>query len=366
MSEKAPYARDMISTPETDWGSTLRTVSPARIILALELMSETGIAHEAVLEGTGLAVAHLDVADLKTSSRQFDMVLCNMARLDPRPEIGVLMGQRVKASTYGMFGYALLCAPTLRDAFESGVRYQPLTGGPDKQRWYLSDSNVVWLPMGDTNLFELDFSHAEAMVMRDYHVTSTVSVIRDVMGPWCRPELVRLTGSPPQHAAQMANAMQCALEFASARNEILYSATLLDRAPQLASPITAAEVSQTCARLLDQMRWDTGTTRRVYHELTNRPGHFPDLEAVASDLCMTSRTLRRKLAAEGTSFRELLDEVRCALANDYLQSSDLPIDDIAQALDFNDTPSFRRAYRRWTGKTPSAARNQGFSSQSAT
>lgn len=355
----------MSATPETDWGSTLKTVSPARIILALELMSETGISREAALEGTGLVGTDLDATDLRTSSQQFDTVLCNMARLDPRPESGVLLGQRVKASTYGMFGYALLCAATLSDAFEAGVQYQPLTGGPDKQRWYVEGNNVVWLPMGDSNLFDLEFSKVEAMVMRDYHTTATVSVVRDVMGPWCRPELVRLTAQAPDHAAQLASAMQCALEFQCPRNEILYAASIMDRAPQLASPVTAAEVSQACAHLLNQMRWDTATTRRVYHELTSRPGRFPDLETVASKLCVTSRTLRRKLAAEGTSYRALLDQVRCALANDYLQSSDLPIDDIAHALEFNDTPSFRRAYRRWTGKTPSAARAQGYSSQSA-
>jgi len=70
----------------------------------------------------------------------------------------------------------------------------------------------------------------------------------------------------------------------------------------------------------------------------------------------SSRTLRRKLEAEGSSYSGLLTDVRHALAVDYLNSTLLGINDIAAALGFSDAASFRHAFKRWTGKTPNEYR----------
>ena len=73
---------------------------------------------------------------------------------------------------------------------------------------------------------------------------------------------------------------------------------------------------------------------------------------------MTSRMLRRKLEAEGTSYSALLSDVRKALALDFLASTELSIDDIANALGFSDAVGFRHAFKRWTGKWPSDYRSR--------
>ena len=146
------------------------------------------------------------------------------------------------------------------------------------------------------------------------------------------------------------------VEFDQPVNELHYALAWLERTPQLANPITAAQMSRTLARLLQEQKWQSGLTRRVYDELTRTPGRFPEMEAIAAALCMTSRNLRRKLDAEGTSYSQLLDEVRRALAQDYLRTPTLGIDDIAAALGFGDAASFRRAYKRWTGRSPGEAR----------
>jgi transcriptional regulator GlxA family with amidase domain len=71
---------------------------------------------------------------------------------------------------------------------------------------------------------------------------------------------------------------------------------------------------------------------------------------------MTSRTLSRKLAAEGISYSDLLARVRHALALDYLRTTRLSMEDIAEALGFSDANSFRQAFRRWSGKSPTEYR----------
>ena len=73
---------------------------------------------------------------------------------------------------------------------------------------------------------------------------------------------------------------------------------------------------------------------------------------------MTSRTLRRKLEVEGTSFTDLVASIRKALAIDYLSTTRLSTDDIATAIGFSDAVSFRHAFKRWTGKPPSEYRRE--------
>ena len=83
------------------------------------------------------------------------------------------------------------------------------------------------------------------------------------------------------------------------------------------------------------------------------PGRFDDMETLARKLNTTSRTLRRRLHLEGTSYQDLLAEVRCNLAKEYLRSTRMTTEDIAETLGFSDAANFRHAFRRWTGKNPS-------------
>ena len=140
--------------------------------------------------------------------------------------------------------------------------------------------------------------------------------------------------------------------------ELHYPRAWLDRAPLMANPIAAAQMSETCAQMLGQLQRAEGMSHRVCQELTrSAPGRFPDMETIANTLCMTSRNLRRKLEAEGTSYQALLDGVRQSLARDYLNNSFLGVDDIRAALGFSEAAAFRHAFKRWTGVTPAEFRH---------
>ena len=80
--------------------------------------------------------------------------------------------------------------------------------------------------------------------------------------------------------------------------------------------------------------------------------HVKSVGLVAERLGMSERTLRRKLEQEGTSFRELIDELRAHAAIKYVRDTDLTIEDVAYALGFIDAAAFRRAFRRWTKSAP--------------
>lgn len=74
--------------------------------------------------------------------------------------------------------------------------------------------------------------------------------------------------------------------------------------------------------------------------------------AVSKRLGVPVRTLKRRLQQQGTSYREIVDEVRTEVAIKYLRETDLSIEDIAYSLGFSEAANFRRAFRRWTKETP--------------
>jgi AraC-like DNA-binding protein len=84
--------------------------------------------------------------------------------------------------------------------------------------------------------------------------------------------------------------------------------------------------------------------------LMSTPGVLPPMEDVAAALNVTTRTLRRRLLAENTSFAKILDDVRSSLALEYLKTTKMSADDIATLLGFSDSPAFRKALKRWTGQ----------------
>ena len=96
----------------------------------------------------------------------------------------------------------------------------------------------------------------------------------------------------------------------------------------------------------------TSCVDEVRERISARPGFIPNLEQVANDLAVSPRTLRRRLAAEGTKFQKVLDEVRLDMAQEYLAISTLPVGTIAELLGFSHQANFGHAFKRWCGLSP--------------
>ncbi|MEX3985473.1 AraC family transcriptional regulator [Paraburkholderia sp. EG287A] len=331
--------------------------SPSKLAALIEAASKLGLDASGILAGTGLDSQAIADPFTLTSSQQFLTAARNAVRLHTHSDLGVRVGCLLHASSYGMFGYAMLCSETMAQAFDSAVRFHQLSNGLLDIRWAKQGDTASWFfpSREEVMLPELDSSLHEFLI--DLQFAVHVTVIKDVMGGWCLPARAQFSRDQPAHAALLSEALECPVTFDQPGNVLSYPAAWLSRAPQLAHPITAAQVSSQCAQLLEELRSQSAITRRVYEELTRTPGRFPEIEAIAEGMCMSARTLHRKLDAAGTSYSELLTNVRKALAIDYLDTTTLSIEDIAQALSFSDAVSFRHAFKRWTGKNPSEVRH---------
>ncbi|QQX86598.1 AraC family transcriptional regulator [Cupriavidus necator] len=335
-----------------------RRFTPAKLAALLAVTSEAGLDSRAVLAGTNLDLAAIADPFTLTSPHQFLTAVRNAIRLRGKPDLGVKVGSRLHASSYGMYGYALLCSEAMSRAFDVAVKYHRLANGMLDIRWIEQEGMASWLFPNHDAIPQPDVDEPMYHFLIDMQIAIHVTLIKDVMGPWCVPARAMFTQAEPAHAAALAEVLECPLAFDQPQTMLSYPAAWLSRAPQLANPITAAQMSAHCARMLEAFRLEAGITRRVFQELTRMPGRFPEIEKIAENLGMTSRTLRRKLEAEGTSYSELLTNVRKALAVDYLTTTSLSTEDIGLALGFSDAVGFRHAFKRWTGQTPNAVRRK--------
>jgi AraC-like DNA-binding protein len=151
---------------------------------------------------------------------------------------------------------------------------------------------------------------------------------------------------------------QCPILFDQDMVEMRFDTSLLKLKLKYADEETEGVCEERCRQLLDRLG-STGTiTDQVRRIIYQSPCDRRDVETVASELCMSPRTLRRHLTKENTSFRLVLNEVRQALAIDYLCRTDLSIDEIAFLLGYSETSNFRHAFKQWVGESPTSYRKQ--------
>lgn len=327
-----------------------RLNAPYKIATLVETVAPMGIDEEAVLQGTGLRPEQLRDPVVKISVRQFTLACRNAMRAGAAADTPFHVGTRMRISSYGMYGYALLCCETLRDVAQLAVKYHRLATPTVDFSFREEGGEAVW---SFDNIVDLEPDDPLYRFLVELQFAIHVTLGTDLLGPAFKLSRVRARFAVPPDLAGYREHLGCPTEFGQEANELRYPIALLDAQPTYRNPITVAMASEVCERLLDEGQRDSGVAGRVYRLLMQVPGQFDDMETLASKLNTTSRTLRRKLQIEGTSYQDILGEVRCQLAKEYLRTTRLSTEDIADALGFSDAANFRHAFRRWTGKNTS-------------
>jgi AraC-like DNA-binding protein len=182
-----------------------------------------------------------------------------------------------------------------------------------------------------------------------------VSLMRDIMGPAFAPDEIRLT-YPAVGDAGFPRELGCSVRFAEPANRIVFRSAWLEQEARLGNKTTYPSIVALCDDLLDDLTLRIGIAGKIRELLLTDIANPPTCSAAARLLGVNDRSLRRKLRQQGLSYRSLLDELRTQIALNYLRTTKLSNEDIALALGFSDAANFRRAFHRWTNKTPSDIR----------
>lgn len=307
---------------------------------------------DAWFAGQGLSVAQIRQPDTLVSFRQAATVLRRALRALPPEAVGLQMGSREGLASFGMLGLAMASCRTVREAFETGLRYHLASGSLMDVEQELGASEVALRARERFPEPELLPFLCEEMFF------STTALIRAMVGNDINPRRVELGYPAPAYAATYQRLFNCPVHFDCEANRLTFDAALLDRPLTTYSPASFAAALAACRRLIETPAVSQDVVTSVENLLRGNLRQRPSMAEIARDLNITERTLRRQLADAGQCFSDIRDRVLEQRATALLRDSSLTVGAIAAELGFGDLRDFRRAFRRWTGQTPQDLRRQ--------
>ncbi len=326
--------------------------SAASVELLVAYGRQKGLSTTALLRGSGISRAQLTDPNVELAAVRELRVIANFLRLAGAPHLGLDFGQRYRFTTYGLWGYGLISSATVGEALDMALRYLPLSF-LFTQVHYRHDRELATLSFD-----EPDFSDELRQFVVERDMAAAAALIRDLAGDDFALTRLRLRSPDAVHRPRPAPLRVFGAEpvFGAPRNEIAVDAALLARPLPGANPITAAMCEQLCAELV-RRRTAQSSTSHVVSQYLAVPGiRLPDLAQMARHLNTSERTLKRRLQAEGTSFRLLLESRRRGLALELLRERELSLSAIAERLGYADLSSFSQAHKRWHGVSPRTLR----------
>ena len=270
-------------------------------------------------------------------------------------ELGLHLAERLPRGALDLVEYAFRSSSDLAAALERLAHYGRLVNDRLAMR-VLAGGGELRLLIVEPDGRPLDRQRAElslALVLRLARETTSTDLA---------PVEVSFAHPAPQDVAEHRRLFRAPLRFRAPVSALVLSRADAARPLRGADPALVEVVGRRLDKLLAgrEQADDGSTSARVRKQLAAEVGQG-EMKAgeVARALALSERTLSRRLAAEGTSFRTILDGVRVETATALLQDPALGIAEIAFFLGYSEPAAFHRSFKRWTGKTPRSYRRQG-------
>lgn len=329
--------------------------SPAGVLVLVEFGNRRGISTADLLAGSKITPSELRAPGNEIAAAQELRVMTNLVNACGDPvRLGIEAGQEFHFAMYGIWGLALVCRATGREALEFGLRFLPLTHAFTAISFQEhADHGILSFQEPDLPAHVRDFAVARDMA-------AAALLMREVLGEDARLTRFEMKAAARDHdGVALQPVFGANITCRAADNRMIVSRPSLDRPLPQANPVTAAMTEAMCTKQLQRQKRGLKTgaiSNRFRAAYSVDPPE--NLAAFARLANMSERTLKRRLQAEGTSFRALFAEGRRSHAETLLADDALSIGEIAEQLGFSDLSSFSQAFKRWTGLAPSAYRER--------
>lgn len=301
--------------------------SAAAVAVLVEYAAARGVPAGTALAGTGLSPTTLAAPGAEVTAAQELRVVRTLRRL--LGEVGIEVGERYHASTFGAFGFALLASRTVLDAMRLALRFIDLSFA-----FAIPRAELV----GDEVVVTIDGRALPPDVRR-------LLVERDATAV-----LVVLEGLVP-------GGVGARLTWGEGAARLVFDADQLARPLPQRSPERLELAARLCAEVVDVRRERSGLAQDVRVLIAQRLPQGAPMVEVAAALALSERSLRRHLAADGVRYQQLLDEVRSSTALALLGArATMPVAEVAARLGYGSASAFNHAFRRWTGHSPTRRR----------
>jgi AraC-like DNA-binding protein len=323
-------------------------MSAARPLLAVA--ERAGMARASLLQVLGATEETLRDPERRTSAEHYIRLWEHVARTLSDPGLPVRVAEAVRVEDYHLPGFAVMTSANGREMLAQLQRYSRLHASSD--RWRIEET---------ADEIALHFSQVGGCLGLGYRLVKEclfaklTAICRAIGSPEFVPRWIHFRHAAPADVRPLRRFLGISPGFSMAEDALAFDRSFLSRAPVTANAAFNHHFVGEAERRL------VGFGARAVADLVRQELVFPldsgapAMANLARRLGMTERTLRRRLELEGTNFRQLVDEVRRSSAPGLLANG-RGVGEVALLLGFNGISAFGRAFRRWYGMSPRAAR----------
>ena len=282
-----------------------------------------------------LQLPDLDRPDTRLTPRQEIMLLKALLDAGLPPWITLSPRADFSVEDYGVLGYAMMSCATLRQAIGFAMRYYS-TAGPLFELSFVEDMDTAVIQADDV----LDLREVLPLVIQGLF-SGFPDLLKQLLGRPAPPRAVHLSYPEPDWGDRYRQLFGCEVLFDMPACQYRFDRAMLDLPLIRADTASMQMFEESCRELLRELEGSTTLASRISQILLSSPGELPTTDQMALRLNMGPRTLRRHLAQQGTTYQQILDDVRRRLALDYLQTTDLSTQEIAELLGYSEATNFR-------------------------
>jgi AraC-like DNA-binding protein len=323
-----------------------RTTSAEWVRSIVDLLLEAGLDVAAVFEEAEADLSIVEDPHGRYSTDKLSRIWEVAAARSGNPAIGVAMPRGAKPANLNVLTYAMMSCPDLLTALERLVQYLRI----------VSNAAVITIQEDCAGTWmTIDLQGGRYPVPRqrfEFILVTLLRFCRWITGRQLKPLAVDLAYPLPADLQPYKEAFQCPLHFGAPIHRMLFSFADLTRALPTSHPMLSEMHEKYAGEYLHRL--DNDRTTHCARELImcRLPYGEPLRKDVADALCMSERTLQRRLQQEGTSFQQVVDDTRRELARQYLCQDDLSVTQATYLLGFSDQSTFFRACKRWFDMPP--------------
>jgi AraC-like DNA-binding protein len=316
--------------------------------LACERVRSAGKSIADLVSAVGLTLDVIDEPALRLDADAQIKLLDRAAGALGDEFLGFHLAQDFDLREIGLLYYVMASSPNLAEALRNAGRYSALNN--EGVRLSVDPNHAATITLDYVDVERYSDRHQV-----EFWVGAMVRVCRQLTSTRLMPRQIRVRHYRSETPAEVQSFLGCSIQFGSPTDEIVFA----DSAALLPSVDADLYLNALLRGYADEAlrarrpRRQSSLRSRVEEAIVQALPHGrANADVIADRLGMSRRTLARALAAEDATFSELLDELRSALAKQYLSERELPISQIAWLLGYCDASSFTNAFGRWTGSTP--------------
>ena len=330
------------------------------VLALMNILEREGFDPASCLAGTELTVEDLLNSETKIEDPLEIAIIENALEILPdKAGYGLTVGQSLRITNFGIWGLAILTSPDVRAAFETMSRFSQIS---------IMLSKASMEQKGEEIYFTLNMRHLPRKIhefMFERYYMMTINFLKEMLPGYSFDKFkIYLPFSNHTYEKQLKELTGLCVYPKQNSFSIVAHKSLLKVPFPKTDPLAHSHFIAECEGMLNSHKSLPNYAQRVREYILRESAFSPSLDKVAESLCISDRTLKRRLHEEQHSFSEVVLDTKMTLAKELLVTACLPVKVVSARLGYSEPSSFMRAFKKWWGISAKEAQLAGVAENS--